>query len=296
MMKEPKRQSWAQRCIAGCAATLLVLALSACGGSEESGGSEGSDPGPVHIHGLGVNPADESLFVAAHTGLFRLPEGESEPVRVGGTYQDTMGFTVVGPDQFLGSGHPDLQQDLPPYLGLIRSENAAESWEPVSLEGDADFHVLEAAGNRIYGFGSDFESREEQFLTSTDNGQSWDELEPPDSLISLAINPEDPDEVVASGARELFVSADGGRRWRPIPGEPGLLSWPEVGPLYIAMADGRIAAADSPRATWEARGEIGGQPAAFEASSGDVLVAALHDGAIQESTDGGAAWSERSAP
>ena len=70
-----------------------------------------------------------------------------------------MGFTVTGPDRFLGSGHPDGREGLPPFLGLIRSTDAGRTWERVSLLGKRDFHVLEAAGERIYGFGSGFESR-----------------------------------------------------------------------------------------------------------------------------------------
>jgi hypothetical protein len=35
-------------------------------------GVPASDPGPIHVHGLGINPADDSLFIATHTGLFRV--------------------------------------------------------------------------------------------------------------------------------------------------------------------------------------------------------------------------------
>jgi hypothetical protein len=42
-----------------------------------------------------------------------------------------MGFTIVGPNRFLGSGHPDLRDDLPPLLGLIESTNRG----PLHYEG-----------------------------------------------------------------------------------------------------------------------------------------------------------------
>ena len=38
-----------------------------------------------------------------------------------------MGFTVVGPDTFLGSGHPDIRATDPPLLGLIESNDAAQT-------------------------------------------------------------------------------------------------------------------------------------------------------------------------
>ena len=65
-------------------------------------------PAIVHVHGLGVNPADDAVIAATHTGAFRLPVDDGEPERIGDSFQDTMGFTVAGPDHFLGSGHPDV--------------------------------------------------------------------------------------------------------------------------------------------------------------------------------------------
>ena len=38
-------------------------------GDETFSGVPAADPGPVHVHGLGVNPADGALFIATHTGL-----------------------------------------------------------------------------------------------------------------------------------------------------------------------------------------------------------------------------------
>ena len=63
-----------------------------------------------------------------------------------------MGFTVLGPRTFLGSGHPDFRKDpdLPPRLGLIRTEDAAETWSTVSLTGRADLHALDVAAGTLY--------------------------------------------------------------------------------------------------------------------------------------------------
>jgi hypothetical protein len=139
-----------------CLACGAVLVLAGCGQQSTQTEAElrtfrAQDAGPIHVHGLGVNPADGALFVATHTGLFRAAQGERRARRVAGRYQDTMGFAVTGPDRFLGSGHPDLREKLPPFLGLISSEDAGRSWRAVSLQGDVDFHVLEVSGRRIYG-------------------------------------------------------------------------------------------------------------------------------------------------
>ena len=81
-------------------------------------------------------------------------------------------------------------------------------WQPVSLLGERDFHVLEAAGPRVYGYGSDFESRQAGLLVSDDGGRSWEGRTPPEPLLSLAIDPGDPERVVASGENGLHASTD----------------------------------------------------------------------------------------
>jgi prolipoprotein diacylglyceryl transferase len=284
------------------AAGSIVLAAG-CGGDEPAGGGQSGsadrpvveDPGPVHVHGLGINPKDGALFIATHTGLFRAAKGETEAKRVRDRYQDTMGFTVVGPDRFLGSGHPDGRENLPPFLGLIESTDAGRTWRPIALQGEADFHVLEAAGEHVYGFGSDFETRREQLLVSRDGGRHWAERTPPEALIGLAIDPSDPRRVVASGGGGLHISSDEGRRWEPLSDRSGLLAWPASDRLYLFEPDGAVLRSRDGGRRWQATGDVGGQPAAFS-SHGRDLYAALHDGTIKRSSDGGVSWTVRSTP
>ncbi len=278
-----------------------VVALTACGG----GGTDEPpatappqvfDPGPIHVHGLGVNPRDGALFIATHTGVFRAGPGQRRAQRVAGRSQDTMGFTVVGPDRFLGSGHPDLREDLPPFLGLIRSEDAGETWKPVSLLGKTDFHVLEARDNVVYGYGSEYETQRPVFLVSSDGGRRWKELEPPAPLVALALDPDDASRLLAAGARELFASRNGGRSWSALSGPSGMLAWPVVERLYRARQDGTIDLSTDTGRTWSRVGRVDGQPAAFEAVAADDLYVALHNGTVEHSTDGGRSWTLRSRP
>lgn len=287
---------------------LLVIAAAViaagCGGSDDDSGPSDDkraqrtpkieDPGPVHVHGLGINPKDGALFIATHTGLFRAPEGEQSE-RVANRYQDTMGFTVVGPDRFLGSGHPDAREELPPFLGLIRSSDAGKSWDEVSLMGKNDFHVLEASGNRVYGFGSDYDSQVAEFLVSSDGGRTWDKRSTPGPLISLAISPDDPDRIVAAAEGGLHYSDDAGGSWRPLTRDTGLLAWARSGSVFLVHAAGGVAISRDEGRSWQKAGEIGGEPAAFEAAGND-LYTALHDGTIKRSTDGGKSWTVRSTP
>ena len=275
-------------------ALLAPLALAACGEGREPAGADAppvmSDPGPVHVHGLGENPKDGALFVATHTGLFRIERPGGDPDRVAGRYQDTMGFTVIGPDRFLGSGHPDGRDRLPPFLGLIESTNAGETWTPRSLQGEADFHVLEASDNVVYGYGADWDTREPQFLVSRDRGGTWSKRAVPEPLVSLAVDPADPLRVVAGGERALHASSAAGEGWRPVDGPPGLLSWATPDRLYSADPSGVVRASGNGGRTWRVVGDAEGEPAAFEATGGDELYIALHDGTIKRSRDGARSW------
>jgi hypothetical protein len=286
------------RCAAALVFLVAALAVGGCGGDSDEPtepAPQVGDPGPIHVHGLGINPSDGALFVATHTGLFRAAAGEKRARRVADRYQDTMGFTVTGPDRFLGSGHPDGRDGLPAFLGLLRSTDAGRSWQPVSLLGKRDFHVLEAAPDRVYGYGTDFESRQADLLVSDDGGRSWEERVPPEPLLALAIDPDNPDYVVASGEGGSYSSTDAGEGWRPLGRDAGLLAWTEARALFLVRLDGTVARSSDGGRTWERSGDVGGQPAAFE-SVGDELYVALHDGTIMRSDDDGRSWQLRSRP
>lgn len=301
---KPQRLPFRGLLFFGVLALLALLAvggllwLSGDGGEETSSGVSAPDPGPVHVHGLGVDPADDALFIATHTGLYRVDQGERKAERVGDLHQDTMGFTIVGPNRFLGSGHPDVQEaqkrDLPPHLGLIESTDQGRSWESISLLGEADFHVLRFAGERVYGY----DASNDRLLVSSDRGRSWNELEKPGPIVDLAVDPADDRRIVvasAGGLEEgLFESRDGGASWERVNDAVGLLAWPER--LYLIAGGGQVFASRDGGRRLEGEGEIGGQPAALVAEGPRELYAALHDGTIKRSTDGGATWTVRSTP
>lgn len=258
------------------------------------------DPGPVHVHGLGVNPADGALFIATHTGLYRVGQGERKAERVGDRHQDTMGFTIVGPNRFLGSGHPDIneaqEQGLPGLLGLIESTDSGENWMPISLLGEADFHVLRSVGGQVYGY----DVTNDRLLVSRDGGKSWDELNKPGPLADLAVDPSNAERMVATSAggleEGLFGSTDEGRSWKRRAETVGLLAWPRSDRLYLVVQGGLVfVSADGGRHLRNV-GDIGGAPAALLAQSPDELYAALHNGTVKRSTDGGANWAVRSTP
>jgi hypothetical protein len=216
---------------------VATVALSGCGDDGRPAITPSEDPAQeiAHIHGLGINPADGSLVIATHTGLFRAAAGEQNAARIGDRRQDTMGFTVVGPDRFLGSGHPDARDDLPPLLGLIRSDNAGRDWVPISLLGEVDFHVLRARGEYVYGV----DSQSGALLVSSNGGTDWERRSPPGALLDVAIDPRDPRRIVAGGERGLLVSRDAGASWRPLSTRvAGMLAWTDV--LTVVEPNGAV--------------------------------------------------------
>jgi hypothetical protein len=268
------------------AVALLGLA-SACssGGNVAKAGrlSAVEDPPAItHIHGLGVNPADGSVYAATHSGLFRIRDGRA--TIVANRYQDTMGFTVVGADHFLASGHPDLREDLPPLLGLLESRDAGKTWAKKSLLGDADFHVLRFAHGRVWGY----DSTSSKLMVSGD-GKRWD-TRSASVVRDFAVSPDSPDVVIASNGEMLAESTDGGRTWERIdsPDGPLLLSWEKQKDLWLLNVQGLVyRSADSGR-TWDKRGEFRDEPQAFLVD-GDVLYGATHN-EVLSSMDGGKSW------
>jgi photosystem II stability/assembly factor-like uncharacterized protein len=257
------------------------------------GGENGDGQALEHIHGLGVNPADGALYIATHHGLFRAARGERTPSRVGESEQDIMGFAVVGPNRFIGSGHPAPGENAPPNLGLISSTDAGRSWRGVSLAGEADFHVLRAANGIIYGFNGPTGL----LMVSTNGGRAWTEREPPAPLFDLAIDPDDPKRIVAASEAGLLASSNGGARWRTLNKSlAGLLSWPARGRLYLIDVAGDVRLSTDGGRRWRQRGSIGAPPVAFSAGAPGELLAATEDGAVQSSRNGGANWNVRLGP
>ena len=287
----------------GCAfvagVTAVVLSLASCSSqadNSEAGASTAPDLGIEHVHGLGIDPADGVLYAATHFGLWRIPE-TGDATRVADRYQDTMGFTVVGPGTFLGSGHPDFQMDpdLPTRLGLIRSSDAGETWESFSLSGEADFHVLHAVHGKVYGW----DAGSSRVMVSQDDGRNWETRSTLD-LRDLAVSPDDPDILLATTEAGLMRSEVGGRAWTQVAGTPALevLAWASPASMYGVTPDGVVQHSVDGGSTWVARGAVSGEPEALVVSvldDAENLFVAVSGQGILASKDGGATFTGRYA-
>ncbi|MFD0315440.1 F510_1955 family glycosylhydrolase [Streptomyces flavalbus] len=274
---------------AAVAAAVLAAVLTAC--SAEATGS-GADPGSAtsptisHVHGLGVDPADGRLYVATHEGVVAVaPDGSAR--RVGDT-ADYMGFTVIGPKTFLGSGHPAADSADHGNRGLIRSTDSGRTWQTLSLGGTTDFHSLTYAHQTVYGY----DSTTGTLRVSTDL-RTWDSRARLAAL-DLAVSPEEPDRVLATTEDGVATSADGGRTFGAGNGHLlAYLSWPTADALYgVDPSGGLHRSADAGR-TWRRTGTVpGGQPQALTAVSPERLLAATAGG-VYESRDGGRTFERR---
>jgi Sortilin, neurotensin receptor 3, len=289
-------------------ALALVGALFAgCGDDETTGSTPAADLAvpwidpdgdPPIVGSLTINPADSTLFMATNTGLFRIPEGASEPEKVvgqletpdgSGEVSEALVVRFVGPDTLLGSGHPAPGSALPQALGLIRSEDAGKTWTSVSELGTADFHAIEPAGDQLVGA----LFQQAQVLVSGDEGKTWETRAAPMPLVALEVNPADPKLWIGSTERGIFVSRDGGETWRQTDPTPNVrFAWAEDGTLYRIDPGGPVKVSTDGGDSWEDRGSTGGEPQATTVE-GETLYVALIDGTLKVSDDGGLTFSDQ---
>jgi hypothetical protein len=272
----------ARRWLIGMSSTGLLVLAACQGGSPAAPDEDGGHVDLAHIHGLAVNPADGELYAGSHHGLFRIPE-KGEPEQIAGRTQDFMGFTIVGPDHFLASGHPgpdDTEQ--PPNLGLLESSDAAKTWRTRSLSGEVDFHALEAKHGQVYGY----DSQTGQLMVSEDE-KSWDRrAQVP--LADIAVSPEDAEVVLATTQQGPARSTDGGRTFTAIDGAPllVLLDWPSDKRLVGVAPDGLVHTSTDGGKTWSKAGGVPGQPVAMT-THGKAEVYVATEAGIHRSVDGG---------
>jgi photosystem II stability/assembly factor-like uncharacterized protein len=237
-----------------------------------------------HVHGLAVDPADGELYAGTHHGLVRVAEN-GELTRIADRVQDLMGFTVVGPQHYLASGHPGEGQSGPSNLGLIESTDGGRTWETLSLGGEADFHALDAAQGVVYGY-----SRGR--LLVSDDKTDWTDRGAM-SIADLAVDPAQPERVLFTTEQGPALSEDGGQSVASIPGAPllQLVAWAPDASVVVGVApDGAVHTSTDGGRTWQEKGRVDGAPEALGVNGDDVYIAV--DGAIVASTDGGATFRD----
>lgn len=244
---------------------------------------EGGYPS-AHVHGMSVDPGTNRVLLATHDGLFNV--SASSVVQVGPTI-DLMGFTHGANGDLYASGHPGPGAGLPDPVGLIRSTDEGRTWQPLSLQGESDFHALAATSGGFVGF--------DGTLRTSPDGVSWETVEQQIPAYNLAGTPRGA-VVLATTEEGLQRSTDHGKSWASVPDAPLL--------MFTALSDGKAAGitpdgevhtSSDAGLTWEKQGTVPGEAAAvaiqvIEESVLRIWVA-THDG-VQVSNDNGRTFSD----
>lgn len=279
---------------AAAAATALTLGLTLAACSDSDSGSDDAAPSASgasvsHIHGLGLDPSDQRLYVATHEGVYT-PDTKDRPKLVGDSKDDYMGFTVAQDKTFYASGHPAPGADGPGNKGLIKSTDAGKTWKSLSLSGESDFHALDYAHGTIYGYDAT-----NGLLRTSKDGATWKKGASIQAL-DITVSPQDPDRVLATTGEGIARSTDGGKTF-PKGKQPvmAFLSWKAKDGLYGIDTSGGLNRSTDGGATWKETGTVpGGQPQALTAVGTEHVLAATQNG-VYESKDGGKSFTLRLA-
>lgn len=282
---------------------VAAILASGCGGGDGGMQLVDLDKKPPYVNSLDVDPADGSFLLTTNRGFYRIPAdgGKAERIRAQVTAEEGtspvgtfLELDVLGPDEIVGSGHPDNPQALPEYLGFMRSTDGGQTFRSVSRMGEADLHQIRRVHGRLYAFDAVLGA----ILISEDDGKTWTErFTPRELILDFVVDPEDPERLIVSTDEQIYRSKDGGETWRPTTrGRAPRLDWPAADALMRADKDGQFQVSADGGETWERRGRIEGEPYEVRAVGADRAFVALSDGTILATTDGGRGFEERFRP
>lgn len=240
---------------------LATLGLAACGEPTNPGAGEQPPANPYgHIHAITIEESTQRVLLATHNGLFDATE--TIPQKIGATI-DLMGFTAASDGTFYASGHPGPGADLPNPLGLMKSTDGGESWIPVSLQGESDFHAMTATSDRLVGF--------DGILRSTADGTKWTDAGPmAPSPYALVGNPDNT-VVLATTEEGVWRSIDSGSSWSAPTKGPRLLTaaFADLMTVIGVTPEGSVYLSTDAGQTWKATGTEVDQSAAVGATRTD---------------------------
>jgi photosystem II stability/assembly factor-like uncharacterized protein len=277
---------------AGAAALALAIAIPAAilasgGGSDEAA--------TIPAAGLPDTPDYHSLLVAAenadaltlgtHNGLYQSSDGgrswQSTTLagqdamnlgRAAGDVTWTAGHNVLAKSTDGGQTWQDVRPDGLPHLdihgfavdrrdqrtlwaalagqGLYRSTDGGQSFELVTDEVGGGVMALAVThdGRILAG------DMQQGLFDSTDGGRTW-KATPRPGLMGLAVNPKEPNRVVATGPG-ILLSTDGGRNWDqvlPLEAGAGPVAWAPSNPkvAYVVGFDKTLYKTQDGGATWQ---------------------------------------------
>ena len=255
---------------------------------------------PPYVNGLEIDPSNDDFLMTTNRGFWRIEDETKKVTQVTGTVSakgksDTVGTFLLlkslGGQTLIGSGHPDNQNTLPQFIGVMRSDDMGKTWKVIARLGGADLHKIEVKHGRMYAWDAVLSA----IVISDDEGKTFEEhFTPRGLIIDFVVDPEDPKYILAANDEELFVTRNSGDRWKPLTtGARIRLSWPAAGFLYRADQDGTIYRSEDRGRSWTEISKVAGEPIRFEETDDpEHLYLALSDGSIIETTDGAKTWKD----
>lgn len=225
-----------------------------------------------HVHAIVPNPSEDGYLLGAHDGIYTAtPDGEVGS-RIETTDFDAMGLITVG-DALLASGHPGptTAPELgSPNLGIIRSDDSARSWTPVSFTDEKDLHVLAVGKNdTLYGIASD----SAELLRTDDLGETWSAV---GEILAFSLVIDSEGQLIAATPDGVQISTDEGTTFTPLNEAPALylLAVSPDGKRLVGVGrGGQIWASTGSKAEWVPAGVTHGSAQALATTNdGDILV------------------------
>lgn len=287
--RRPRRGVGWYRAVLASAAGLVVIGavlLVGCGGGSSPSAGDGANaglPDTPDYHSLLVDPSDpEAITLGSHAGLHRSTDGGRTWAAAELSGQDAMNLVPTGRDLWV-AGH----------LVFARSRDGGRTWQNVRPRGlpSLDLHGFAArsGGGELYAAVAG-----EGLYRSSDGGETFAvaSREVGASVFGLAAT-ADGGLLAADTTQGLLASADAGRTWRRVIGEPmlGVAISPADPRTVVATGNGIYRSGDAGR-TWTRVLEIaqGAGPVAWSPSAPKVAYVVGFDRRLYRTDDAGATW------
>ncbi|EMY32774.1 BNR/Asp-box repeat-containing protein [Arthrobacter crystallopoietes BAB-32] len=235
-----------------------------------------------HVHGISADPESGRVLLATHEGLFDV--SAETPERIGPVI-DLMGFSPAGDNSFYASGHPDPSSGLPDPAGLLRSDDGGKTWEPLSRQGESDFHALTVTRDGVVAY--------DGRVRMTEDLQTWKTSSADIHPASLAGTAQGT-TVLAATEQGVQRSEDGGETWQ-LPADAPVLqvvAFADASTAVGVAPDGSVQVSGDAGKSWQPTGSVDGHPAAVTAvKEGSALrIWVATDRGVEYSDDGGATF------
>lgn len=242
-------------------------------------------PDTPDYHSLLVAPGDaDALVLGTHNGLYRSSDGGRSWTAASLSGQDAMNLARTTRDVVWAAGHEVLAksddggetwQDVRPegLPGLdvhgfaVDPRDARTLWAAIagqglyrSSDGGRSFSLVSReVGPGVMALGVTRDGRilagdmEHGVMVSADDGKSWKRVHEA-GLMGLAINPKDPQRILATGPG-ILLSRDGGKTWEEalaLADGAGPVAWAPSAPetAYVVGFDKTLYKTEDGGATW----------------------------------------------